>query len=149
MSDEKHESILGIASEMLKFAGADSQSIGSVMLRIHIQRFARRIEKTATECSKPGNSVVEAAETVRKSACGGDAVESQSKASNVPRSAIDGEKPKTIRNCDRFATADDAAEAYDDFRKMCDKVSCSDCRFCNRGIPCVLSWLYEEAEKEI
>lgn len=55
---------------------------------------------------------------------------------------------KPVRNCDRFATADDAAKAYECFRKFCSKVSCSECSFFGRGIPCVLAWLYTEAEKE-
>lgn len=62
--------------------------------------------------------------------------------------AIEREKAKPVRNCDRFATADEAAEAYECFRKFCSKVSCNECRFFVRGIPCVLAWLYEEAEKE-
>lgn len=62
--------------------------------------------------------------------------------------AIASEKRKPVRNLDRFATADEAAEAYECFRKFCSKVSCSECRFFGRGIPCVLAWLYEEAEKE-
>lgn len=63
--------------------------------------------------------------------------------------AIAGEKAKPVRNCDRFATAAEAEEAYQCFRKMCDKVSCSECRFCGCGIPCVLAWLYEEAGKDV
>ena len=55
---------------------------------------------------------------------------------------------RPLRNCDRFATAAEAAEAYDGFTKMCSKVSCSECRFCGRGIPCVLAWLYEEADEK-
>jgi hypothetical protein len=62
--------------------------------------------------------------------------------------AIAIERRKPVRNFDRFATADEAAEAYECFRKFCSKVSCSECRFFGRGIPCVLAWLYTEAEKE-
>lgn len=67
----------------------------------------------------------------------------------VLRSAIAREKLKPVRNFDRFTTAAEAEEAYQCFRKMCDKVSCSECRFCGCGIPCVLAWLYEEAGKDV
>lgn len=55
--------------------------------------------------------------------------------------AIDREKEKPVRNCDRFATA---KEAY----KVLEKSWCSHCRFADCGIPCVLAWIYSEAEKE-
>lgn len=61
--------------------------------------------------------------------------------------AADREKSKPVRNFDRFATAEEAVKAYECFRAMCDKVSCNECRFHSRGVPCVVAWLYEEAEK--
>lgn len=62
------------------------------------------------------------------------------------RKAVKREKNKPIRNCDRYRTA---KEAYDAFEKICCKVSCGECRFSVRGVPCGFSWLYEEAEKEV
>mgnify|MGYP004504590899 CR=1 FL=1 len=63
------------------------------------------------------------------------------------KNAIAREKRKPVRNCDRFATAD---EALVGFRKFCGKVACSECRFRDCVVPtCPLAWLYEDAEKEV
>lgn len=59
--------------------------------------------------------------------------------------AIEREKAKPVRNCDRFATAE---EALAGFRKFCGKVACNECRFRDCVPTCPLTWLYEEAEKE-
>ena len=50
-----------------------------------------------------------------------------------------------IRNCEKYNTAD---EAYDGFRKFCNKSVCSKCRFDENPTTCRLSWLYSEVEKE-
>lgn len=60
--------------------------------------------------------------------------------------AIAREKRKPVRNCDRFATVD---EALVGFRKFCGKVACSECRFRDCVPTCPLAWLYEDAEKEV
>lgn len=41
------------------------------------------------------------------------------------RAAVRREKAKPVRNCDKYATA---KEAYDAFEKICCKVSCDECR---------------------
>lgn len=65
----------------------------------------------------------------------------------VLRSAIASEKLRPVRNCDKFATAE---EAYDGFREMCNGIGCAHCRFrdCKSLFRCALAWLYAEAEKE-
>lgn len=60
--------------------------------------------------------------------------------------AIEREKAKPVRNFDRFATAE---EALAGFRKFCGKVECNECRFRDCVPTCPLTWLYEEAEKEV
>ena len=55
MSDEKHETIANIVSEMREFADTDSQTIGRDVLRKRIQDFARRIEQSVTDCNRIGN----------------------------------------------------------------------------------------------
>lgn len=52
--------------------------------------------------------------------------------------AIAREKAKPVRNCDRFATAE---EAVAEFMKICDK----ECEPCED----VVAWLYAEAGKEV
>lgn len=54
------------------------------------------------------------------------------------KNAIAREKSKPVRNCDRFATQE---EAVAEFMRLCDKgrEPCED----------VVTWLYEEAEKEV
>ena len=52
--------------------------------------------------------------------------------------AADREKSKPVRNCDRFATQE---EAVAEFMKICDK----ECELCED----VVTWLYAEAEKEV
>lgn len=51
--------------------------------------------------------------------------------------AIAREKAKSVRNCDRFATQE---EAVAEFLKICDR-ECESCKD-------VVAWLYEEADKE-
>ena len=62
-------------------------------------------------------------------------------------SAIDREKRKPVRNCDKYRTAEEAHQALKEF---CGKYQCRDCRFgdSTRTAGCVLEWLYEEAGKE-
>ena len=62
-------------------------------------------------------------------------------------SAIDREKRKPVRNCDKYRTAEEAHQALKEF---CGK---NECRICRCGdstktAGCVLEWLYEEAGKE-
>lgn len=64
--------------------------------------------------------------------------------------AIDREKAKPVRNCDRYETGEDA---YGGFRKFCDNLRCGNCKIkvCGDiygGCECLLAWLYEEADKE-
>lgn len=59
--------------------------------------------------------------------------------------AIKREKAKTVRNCDKYKTAE---EALAGFRKFCYKVECSECRFRDCVPTCPLAWLYSEAMKE-
>ena len=62
-------------------------------------------------------------------------------------SAIDREKLKPVRKCDKYRTAEEAHQA---FKELCCKYQCRDCRFgdSTRTAGCVLEWLYEEAGKE-
>ena len=53
---------------------------------------------------------------------------------------------KPPRNCDKYNTAD---EAYDGFRKFCDKSVCSKCRFDENPTTCRLSWLFAESKGEV
>ena len=62
-------------------------------------------------------------------------------------SAIDREKRKPVRNCDKYRTAEEAHQALKEF---CGKYQCRYCRFgdSTKTAGCVLEWLYEEAGKE-
>ena len=62
-------------------------------------------------------------------------------------SAIDREKRKPVRNCDKYRTAEEAHVALAEF---CGKNECGSCRCGDRKktAGCVLEWLYEEAGKE-
>ena len=62
-------------------------------------------------------------------------------------SAIDREKRKPVRKCDKYRTAEEAQVAFAEF---CGKNECRICRFgdSTRTAGCVLEWLYEEAGKE-
>ena len=62
-------------------------------------------------------------------------------------SAIDREKRKPVRNCDKYKTAEEARQALKEF---CGKYKCRDCRFGDRVdvTDCKIIWLYEEAGKE-
>ena len=62
-------------------------------------------------------------------------------------SAIDREKRKPVRNCDKYRTAEEAHQALKEF---CGKYQCRDCRFgdSTKTAGCVLEWIYEEATKE-
>lgn len=61
--------------------------------------------------------------------------------------AIKREKAKPVRNCDKYKTVD---EAYSAYRDMC-KVSCSLCKYyySDGSKDCAISWLYDEANKEV
>ena len=61
--------------------------------------------------------------------------------------AIEREKRKPVRNCDKYRTAEEAHVALAEF---CGKNECRICRFgdSTRTAGCVLEWLYEEAGKE-
>ena len=62
-------------------------------------------------------------------------------------SAIDREKRKPVRKCDKYRTAEEAQVAFAEF---CGKNKCGSCRCGDRKEPagCVLVWLYEDAGKE-
>ena len=68
MSDEKHETIADIVSEMREFSDTDSQTIGRDVLRKRIQDFARRIEQSVTDCNRIGNfaKILEALEQIHE-----------------------------------------------------------------------------------
>lgn len=62
--------------------------------------------------------------------------------------AIKRERHKPVRNCDRFATAE---EAWTAFKKMCNVNNCRKCPFGeyrNDYVNCRFIWLYAEADKE-
>ena len=61
--------------------------------------------------------------------------------------AIDREKAKPVRNCDKYKTAEDA---YRSFLNFCKKgLGCLYCRFKNnKFLECSILWAYEEAENE-
>ena len=62
-------------------------------------------------------------------------------------SAIDREKHKPVRNCDKYKTAE---EAYTAFMKMCCDRPCLGCEFdsSKSSCGCRFSWLYDEAVNE-
>ena len=70
----------------------------------------------------------------------------------VLRFAIEREKAKPIRNCDKYKTADEALEA---FSEMCATRTCADCELerleREQGIcsGCRFIWLYAEADKAV
>ena len=60
--------------------------------------------------------------------------------------AIEREKRKPVRNCDKYKTADEASKA---FTLMCDNISCQHCPYNQgRAFRCEVAWLYATAEKE-
>ena len=61
--------------------------------------------------------------------------------------AIEREKRKPVRNCDKYRTAEEAHVALAEF---CGKNECRICRFgdSTKTAGCVLEWLYEEAGRE-
>ena len=62
-------------------------------------------------------------------------------------SAIDREKRKPVRNCDKYRAAEEAHVALAEF---CGKNKCGSCRCgdSTKTAGCVLEWLYEEAGKD-
>ena len=61
------------------------------------------------------------------------------------KKAIEREKRKPVRNCDKYKTAE---EACDDFTKMCKGNICNICHLHYCGTNCQFAWLYEDAGKE-
>lgn len=64
------------------------------------------------------------------------------------RLAVEREKAKTVRNCDKYKTA---KEAYNGFKGMCNGIDeCKYCRFrdSKSNSMCPIAYLYDEAEKE-
>ena len=61
--------------------------------------------------------------------------------------AVEREKRKPIRNCDKYRTAADARVGFIEF---CRKYTCGKCRFVNKGKPvgCAIEWLYGDASKD-
>ena len=60
--------------------------------------------------------------------------------------AIEREKRKPVRNCDKYNTVKDAMKA---FSFMCDNTACEHCPYNQGGaFKCKFAWLYAEAEKE-
>ena len=61
------------------------------------------------------------------------------------RSAIQLEKMKPVRNCDKYKIAKESRMA---FSEMCNKTKCRECKFKDTSaINCYSEWLYAEAEK--
>lgn len=46
-----------------------------------------------------------------------------------------------IRNCDRFSNSKDA---YDEFRNVCYKTSCKECRYREYKTTCFVLWLFDD-----
>ena len=46
-----------------------------------------------------------------------------------------------IRNCDRFSNS---KEAYDEFRNVCHKTSCKECRYRDYKTTCFVLWLFDD-----
>ena len=63
------------------------------------------------------------------------------------KKAIEREKAKPVRNCDKYRTAEDAHAGFIEF---CRKYTCGQCRFVNNGTPVgyAIEWLYGDASKE-
>ena len=64
------------------------------------------------------------------------------------RSAVEREKRKPVRNCDKYRTK---KEAYKGFREVCDGMgNCESCLFldCESVSECAIAYLYAEAKKE-
>lgn len=154
MNDGKQETVADIVAEMREFADTDSQSIGRDVLRIRIQRLARRIEQASTDCTQLGNAKAmrEALNEIQlvcykagitigyDVACG--IIKSKSRAAlSVPP-----------RNCD-VGTAEEQAERFYSFCKkfqsdiqgMCS--SRCPCKECCDMCHCLIKWAqmpYEE-----
>ena len=62
--------------------------------------------------------------------------------------AIEREKRKPVRNCDKYRTAEEANVAFAEF---CGKNECRSCRCGDRkkNAGCVFEWLYEKADREV
>ena len=60
--------------------------------------------------------------------------------------AVEREKRKPIRNCDKYNTPEDASKA---FGLMCENMTCARCPY-NRGssFRCKFAWLYDNAGKD-
>ena len=61
------------------------------------------------------------------------------------RLAVEREKAKPVRNCDKYKTAKDA---FAGFNKMCEEKKCSTCPFSaerNECLNCGFNWLFAEA----
>ena len=65
------------------------------------------------------------------------------------RLAVEREKAKPVRNCDKYKTAKDA---FAGFNEMCNEKTCQMCPFSaerNECLNCGFNWLFAEAEKEV
>ena len=63
------------------------------------------------------------------------------------RLAVEREKAKPVRNCDKYKTTKDA---FAGFNKMCEEKKCSTCPFSaerNECLNCSFNWLFAEADK--
>lgn len=62
------------------------------------------------------------------------------------KKAVEREKRKPIRNCDKYNTPEDASKA---FGLMCENMTCARCPY-NQGsaFRCKFAWLYDKAGKE-
>ena len=65
---------------------------------------------------------------------------------NDLRSAIEREKNRPIRNCDKYKTVGESKMA---FTEMCSKTKCLECKFKDTNfINCYSNWLYANANNE-
>lgn len=65
------------------------------------------------------------------------------------REAVKSERAKPVRNVDRYATEEEAMNAYN---KMCKGRCCDECPFNalhDNNYLCQIKWLYAEADKEV
>ena len=92
-------------------------------------------------------TLIEAAEILTDAWFNGCTIAVVKKKILVLADAIEREKKKPVRNCDKYRTKDEALMA---FKKMCCGTGCRRCRFrdCGTEDACRLAWLYDESEKD-
>ena len=107
--------------------------------------FEEWIEREYEDPSK--QTLLESAERLTDAWFNGCTIDVVKKKILVLADAIEREKKKPVRNCDKYRTKDEALMA---FKKMCCGTGCRRCRFrdCGTEDACRLAWLYDESEKD-